>query len=350
MTLTADLELSIGTLDLQVKLEVAPGQVLALLGPNAAGKTTVLRALAGLQPIDRGRVELDGAVLDEPQGRVFVPAERRPVGMVFQDYLIFPHLCVLDNVAFGLRARGMDRQTANTAAARWIDRVGMGDFSRAKPSGISGGQSQRVALARALATDPGLLLLDEPLAALDVATRANVRRDLGRHLGEFGGSTVLVTHDPLDALALADHVAILEAGSVTQSGTIAEVTSMPRTPYVAELLGVNLLRGDGSGTEVHLESGATLVTGTPVDGAAFALVRPSAISLHLHRPDTSARNQWPVTIAGFDLLGDRVRVRLVGDVTLTADITPAALADLDLIEGATVWVSCKATDIAAYPA
>lgn len=348
--LTADLALAIGSLDLEVRFEVADGQVLALLGPSGAGKTTVLRALAGLQGIDRGRIELDGSLLAEPGSGVFVAAEDRPVGMVFQDYLLFPHMCALDNVAFGLRARGVAKQAANAIATSWIDRVGLGDLAQSKPSEVSGGQAQRIALARALATDPAVLLLDEPLAALDVATRAIVRRDLGHHLAEYEGSTVLVTHDPLDALALADHVVILEDGSVTQAGSIAEVSSRPRTPYVAELLGVNLLRGVGTDHEVQLDGGVTVVTGTALDGPAFALVRPSAVSLHLHEPDTSARNQWRLTVEGFDLLGDRVRVRLTGHLDIAAEITPATLAEFGLVQGTEVWASCKATDITAYPA
>lgn len=349
MTLHADITLTLGALELDVSLQVGSGEVLALLGPNGAGKTTVLRALSGLQSIDRGRIVLDGDVLAEPATRVEVPAESRPTGVVFQDYLLFPHLSVLDNVAFGPRARGVTKQTANATAARWIDQVGLSELSGAKPSAISGGQAQRVALARALATEPRLLLLDEPLAALDVATRASVRRDLRRHLGEFGGSTVLVTHDPLDALALADHVVIIEQGTVTQAGTIAEVTSRPRTPYVAELLGVNLLRGTSAGHDVALESGGTIVTANRIDGPALVLIRPSSIALHQRRPDTSARNQWRLTTDGFDLLGDRVRLRLTGEVDLTAEITPAALAELGLVEGADVWASVKATDLAAYP-
>jgi len=350
VTLVADLGLRLGELDLDVALAVEPGQRVALLGPNGAGKTTVLRALAGLQPIERGCIALDGAVLDEPAARTFVPPDGRPVGVVFQDYLLFPHLSLLDNVAFGPRARGVPRREADAAAAEWLDRVGLAELARSKPSAISGGQAQRTALARALVTEPRLLLLDEPLAALDVATRATVRRDLRRHLDDFGGVTVLVTHDPLDALALADHVVILESGRVTQAGTIAEVTARPRTGYVAELLGVNLLRGRGDGHTVRLDSGATVTTGDEVDGATLLLVRPNSISLHLHRPDTSARNQWECTIVGFDLLGDRVRVRLRGEVELVAEITPAAIASLGLVEGAAVWASLKATDIATYPA
>ncbi len=350
MSLSAEIGVRLGTLDLDVSLQVAAGEVLALLGPNGAGKTTVLRALAGLQPIGRGRIALDDVVLADPDAGRFVHAEDRPIGVVFQDYLLFPHLSVLDNVAFGPRSRGVTKQEANASAARWIDRVGLDDMARVKPAELSGGQAQRIALARALAAEPRLLLMDEPLAALDVATRATVRRDLRRHLGDFAGCTVLVTHDPLDALALADHVAVVEEGAVTQHGTIAEVTARPRTPYVAELLGVNLLRGRSVGNDVALDAGGTVVTADRIDGAAFVLVRPSSVALHQRRPDTSARNQWMLTIEGIDLLGDRVRLRLVGEVDLVAEVTPAAVLELGLADGASVWASVKATDVVAFAA
>jgi len=372
MTLSAHIALRLGTLDLGVEVDVGPGEVLALLGPNGAGKTTVLRTLAGLEGVDRGRITLGDQVLDDPTAGTFAPAERRPVGVVFQDHLLFPHLSVLDNVAFGPRARGATKAAARATAREWIDRVGLGDLAAARPAALSGGQAQRVALARALATEPGLLLLDEPLAALDAGTRATVRRDLRRHLAAFGGATVLVTHDPLDALALADHVAILEHGRVTQAGTITEVTSRPRTPYVAELIGVNLLRGHGEGHRVDLDDagrgdgartgdGALTTDGhgrrghvsvaiaDPASGPTLLLIRPQAIALHRSRPDTSARNQWRCDIAGFDLLGDHVRVRLTGGIDLVADVTPAAVAELGLTEGQPVWASVKATEITTYP-
>ena len=349
MSLDAHLALRLGELDLDVATAVADGEVLAVLGPNGAGKTTVLRALAGLQPIERGRIELDGSVLDDPASRVRVPPEARPIGVVFQDYLLFPHLSVLDNVAFGPRARGVAKQTANATAAAWIERVGLHDHTGSRPAKLSGGQAQRVALARALATEPRLLLLDEPLAALDVATRAVVRRDLRRHLGEFGGTTVLVTHDPLDALALADRVAVLEDGRVTQSGTLAEVTSRPRTRYVAELLGVNLLRGTGDGDQVRLDGGAAVTVADVVTGPAFVVVRPSSVTLQVDPPRSSARNRWQLQVVGLDLLGEHVRVRLHGALDLVADVTPAAVAELPLAEGAMVWASVKATDVTAYP-
>ena len=224
-----------------------------------------------------------------------------------------------------------------------------------RPAELSGGQAQRAALARALAADPQLLLLDEPLAALDAGTRSTVRRDLKRHLNQFDGATVLITHDPLDALALADRVVVLEAGRVTQAGTLADVTTRPRTPYVAELLGVNLLRGHGSDHTVvvsddGVRSDVTVAVGGPVDGDTLALIRPNAVSLHRSPPDTSARNQWRCTIDGFDLLGDRVRVRLAGRFDLVAEITPESVSRLGLIEGAEVWASVKATEIATYSA
>ncbi len=353
--LAADIGLTIGSLDLSVELEVDRGEVLALLGPNGAGKTTALRSLAGLEQLDRGSVVLAGAVLDDPAAPTFVPPADRPVGVVFQDYLLFPHLSVLDNVAFGPRCRGVSKATAQTAARRWVDSVGLGSSAGSRPAELSGGQAQRAALARALAADPQMLLLDEPLAALDAGTRSTVRRDLKRHLDQFDGATVLVTHDPLDALALADRVVVLEAGRVTQSGTLADVTTRPRTPYVAELLGVNLLRGHGSGHIIVVgddsaESDVTVAVGDTVDGDTLALIRPNAVSLHRGPPDTSARNQWRCTIDGFDLLGDRVRVRLTGRFDLVAEITPESVSRLGLIEGTEVWASVKATEIATYPA
>jgi molybdate transport system ATP-binding protein len=349
--LSARLALTLGTLGLDLDLAVGPGQVLALLGPNGAGKTTVLRTLAGLEGVERGRITLDGEVLDDPLSGTFVPPEERPVGVVFQDHLLFPHLRVLDNVAFGPRSRGARRSEARARAGRWLERIGVADLAQSRPAALSGGQAQRVALARALATEPRLLLLDEPLAALDATTRSTVRRDLRRHLDDFGGATVLVTHDPLDALALADGVAILEEGKVTQAGTIAEVTTRPRTPYVADLIGVNLLRGTATGFRVRLDGaagGAGVIIAERRKGPTLLVFRPQAVSLHRSEPDTSARNQWACTVTGFDLLGDHVRVRLSGDVDLVADLTPASVAELDLVEGRPVWASVKATEITAY--
>ncbi len=238
MTLSAQIGLQLGTLDLEVDLDVQAGELLALLGPNGAGKSTVLRCLAGLAPIDTGSIVIDGLVVDDPATDTLVEAEDRPIGFVFQNYLLFDHMSVLENVAFGLRARKTQKSDARRTAREWLDRVGLTEYADQRPRALSGGQAQRVALARALATSPRLLLLDEPLAALDAGTRASVRRDLRRHLETFDGMRLLVTHDPVDAYALADRVAILDAGRVVQVGTLAEVTAHPRSRYVADLVGV----------------------------------------------------------------------------------------------------------------
>lgn len=328
---------------LDVRFQVARGEVVALLGPNGAGKTTVLRALAGLVRLDEGRIELDGRRLDDR------PVEERPVGMVFQDYLLFPHLSVLENVAFGPRSRGRPAREARRTAAGWLERVGLAGFGGARPRELSGGQAQRVALARALAVEPALLLLDEPLAALDARTRLEVRSGLRRHLAEFQGATVLVTHDPLDAMVLCDRLIVIEAGRIVQEGAPAEVARWPRTDYVARLVGLNLYRGTGHGHRVALD-GLELSAAESVDGPVFVAFSPTAVALYRSRPDGSPRNLWRAVVEGVERHGDNVRVQLDGPVRAVSDVTPAAVADLGLTPGDEVWASVKATETRVYPA
>jgi molybdate transport system ATP-binding protein len=348
--LRADVRLRLGELDLDATVEVGDGEVVALLGPNGAGKTTLLRAVAGLQPIDAGRVAVDGDVFDDPEAGIFVTTNDRPIGVTFQDYLLFPRMTVVDNVAFGLRARGLGRAAARAQARAVLERVGMADLAGAKPRELSGGQSQRVALARALAIEPRVLLLDEPLAALDARAKLHIRAELRRHLASFHGARLLVTHDPVDALVLADRMVVLEDGRVTQQGTTAEVARRPRSPYVAELVGVNLLSGTATGERtVRLAGGAELVVADPVPGPEVAVaVRPQAVTVHRDQPDSSARNTWPATVADLAADHDRVRLQLAGPVPLVAEVTAAAVADLGLTPGAEVWVSMKAVDLAVY--
>lgn len=346
--LEATLALRIGTLDLDVALEAAAGDAVALLGPNGAGKTTFLRALAGLVRLTRGEIRLDGTVLDDTARGVHVPTERRPIGLVFQEHLLFPHLTVLENVAFGLRARGRGRAALDLARA-WLDRVELGELAAVKPAALSGGQAQRVALARSLATNPRLLLLDEPLAALDATTRATVRRELRRQLSSFTGVHILVTHDPLEAMAFADRLVILEAGRILQSGSVAEVAQRPRSRYVADLVGVNFLRGHGHDGRVDLDGGGTLAIPEAVNGPVFATIHPRAVALHRARPDGSPRNVWCGRIGPLDVQADRARVRIDGTPPIVAEVTPAAIQDLDLAAGGLVWVSVKATEIGVYP-
>jgi molybdate transport system ATP-binding protein len=349
--LAADVRVTVGTLVLDVDIAVQPGETVAVLGPNGAGKTTLLRALAGLVPIDAGRIDLGGDVLDDPAVGQWCPPEQRPIGFVFQDHLLFPYLRAIDNVAFGLRARGATRTDAHVTAQRWLDRVGLAAQARHRPAQLSGGQAQRVALARALACEPTLLLLDEPLAALDAATRLAVRRDLRRHLDQFAGVAVLVTHDPVEAAALADRLVVIEAGRVLQVGTAAEISAHPRSPYVADLVGVNLLRGTATGRQVRLST-ATLTIADDADGDVLAVVHPRAVTVHRRRPEGSARNVWPASVVAVDRDrdGDRVRVSVVGQVSLVAEVTATAADELGLSAGEEVWVSVKATEIDVSPA
>jgi molybdate transport system ATP-binding protein len=350
MTLDAVVEVELGSLHLDVELIVGSGEIVALFGPNGAGKSTVLRCLAGLLPIDRGRITIDDLVVDDPSVGVLLLPEQRPIGVVFQEYLLFAHLTALENVAFGLRARGIPKREARQRAGEWLERVGLSDHAGHKPSALSGGQAQRVALARALATDPRLLLLDEPLAALDAGSRGEMRRELRRHLAGFDGMRVLVTHDPIDAYALADRMVVLESGTVVQSGTLADVTAHPRSSYVADLVGINLLAGRLVGQVLTTLTGATIVTASDqTDGDAFAAIRPQAISLHLEHPEGSPRNTWECTVSDVDRLADRVRLTLVGSVPLVAEITPAALAALELRPGDPVWAAVKASEVTSYP-
>jgi molybdate transport system ATP-binding protein len=256
-----------------------------------------------------------------------------------------------DNVAFGLRARGVSRAAAHDRADEWLDRFGLTDHADARPDALSGGQAQRVALARALATEPGLLLLDEPLAALDATTRVHVRAELRRHLATFAGVRILVTHDPVDALVLADRLVIVEAGRVTQSGTPAQITSHPATRYVADLVGINLLHGRLHGSTVRLDGGAELVVAPPEpvpDGDVALAIRPQAIALYPQRPDGSPRNTWEATVDQLEADRDRIRVSLAGPIPVTAEVTAGAAASLDLRPGRRVWASTKAVDIAVY--
>ena len=265
--LAADLAVRRGAFSLELVLAAGPGEVVVLLGPNGAGKSTALRALAGLLTLDAGRIEVGGTVLADPARGLHLPPHERPVGVVFQDYLLFPHLSVLDNVAFGPQSRGIPRPDARRRATDWLERIGIADLARARPRSISGGQAQRVALARALATEPALLLLDEPLAALDARTRLLVRAELRRHLAEFAGATVVVTHDPVDAAVLGDRLVVIEDGRVVQSGRPADVARQPRTDYVARLVGLNLLAGRAVGPQVLLPGGGTVTAAERHEGA-----------------------------------------------------------------------------------
>jgi molybdate transport system ATP-binding protein len=350
MTVEAAIRVGRGDFTLDVELAVGDGEVLAVLGPNGAGKTTLLHALAGLVPIDDGRVVLGGEVVDEPATSRFVAPERRSVGVVFQEYLLFPHLDALDNVAFGLREGGLRKRAARARAQDLLAGSGLEELAHAAPHQLSGGQAQRVALLRAIATEPSLLLLDEPLAALDVQRRTEVRRALAPALAGFGGALVIVTHDPVDALTLGDRLLVLEAGRVTQVGRPDDIVAHPRTEYVADLVGTNLYRGTAHGDEVVVDGGARLATATLLDADVLAVIPPHSVVVHVTPPAGSARNVVAGTVQSLDRLGSRVRVRIDGALPIVAEVTPAAVAALDLHEGRRVWAAVKATEVAVYRA
>jgi len=347
--LDARVEVQLGTLHLDVELRVDANELVVLVGPNGAGKTSLIHAIAGLTPIDAGAIRLESVVLDDPAAGVFVAPEDRPVALMFQDGLLFRHLTALDNVAFGPRARGMRKAAANTRARELLARLGLEAEQHAKPHELSGGQAQRVALARALAVEPRALLLDEPLAALDAQTRVDTRRMLREQLAAFDGVLVLVTHDPLEALTLADRIVVIDDGRVVQVGSPDEVRRHPRSPYVAALLGVNLLVGNlvGDGRFL-LDAGGELRVASSETGPAIGVVEPNAVTLFTAEPHGSVRNRWHAVVTDIDQTPDRVRVHLDEPFAIVADVTPTAAAELGLRPGAPVWCAVKATAIQVH--
>lgn len=332
----------------EVDLLAQPGEVLGMIGPNGAGKTTTLRALAGLLPITRGHVTLGGKVLADPAHQL--PAHQRPVGFVFQDHLLFPHLSARDNVAFGLRARGAGKAQARRVAGEWLTRLDVAALADHRPRELSGGQAQRVAIARAMAGAPDLLLLDEPTASLDATAAMSLRTALRDHLRNARTVTILVTHTALDALVLADRLVVMDAGAIVQAGTPAEVAAHPRTQHVAALVGLNLLRGTAVDGIVRLADGTEVVAAERLSGPAFAAFSPRSVSLFTERPSGSPRNVWLGRVTALTPHGDAIRVEIAATVPLLADITPAALSTLRLGPGSAVWASVKATEVTVYPA
>ena len=356
--LTAHVVAMVGTFQLDVPLEVSPGAVVAVLGPNGAGKSTLLRVLAGLHPLAAGHLRLGDRMLEDPASGVRVPAQLRGIGLVPQESLLFPHLRVRDQVAFGPRHRGAGREEGRREADRWLERTALSDLADRRPAELSGGQARRVAIARALAARPALLLLDEPLAALDVRAVLELRTFLRRHLADVGVPTVLVTHDALDAMVLADSLLVLDHGLLEQQGTPGDVATRPRSRHVAALVGLNLVRGMSAGHLVTLRreppdgdgSAQHVVTATEQQGDVFCCFAPTAVTVHGSRPEGSARNVWPGEIASMTPHGDLVRLEVSGPLPVLADVTPAAVADLGLVPGTSTWVSVKATEVRTYPA
>ncbi|QWZ08435.1 ABC transporter ATP-binding protein [Nocardioides panacis] len=331
---------------LDVRLTAERGDVVAVIGPNGAGKSTLVRALAGVVPLDDGRVVCDGETWDAPATRTEIRS--RGIGMVFQKEMLFPHLTALGNVAFGPRSRGVRRRAAEERALAWLARLGVEDLAGRRPAQLSGGQAQRVAIARALVTEPRLLLLDEPLSSLDVGVAMALRLELSRHLADFDGVSLLVTHDALDAMTVANRVLVIDDGRVAQDGTPAEVARQPATDHVARLVGLNVLRGTSAGTSIRLADGTTLVSTTPARGEVRACFSPSAVTLTVGEPHGSARNRWPGRVTSVAPHGSAVRVHVDAAAGLIADVTPASASQLGVVPGAEVWATVKATEVSVY--
>lgn len=350
--MSLEFDARVGERNLEAAFTIAEGETVALLGPNGAGKSTILSIIAGLLTPDRGHVRLAGRdltlVSGDQRARTLVAPHQREVALLAQDPLLFPHLTALENVAFAPRCRRTPRGEARAQARRWLAEVGVGELSDRKPREVSGGQAQRIALARALAADPKLLLLDEPMAALDVAVTPALRQTLKAVLADR--SVLLVTHDVLDALLLAGRVIVIEGGRIVEQGPTADVISSPRSAFAARLAGLNLMAGVWRDGAIHGPSGLTIAGELDTDisdgQSAVAVFRPSAVSVFREAPGGSPRNSFAVAITSLEPYGDRIRVR-AGE--LSADITPHATTDLDLAPGSEVTFTIKATEVAIYP-
>jgi molybdate transport system ATP-binding protein len=355
--MTLDLNVSVrrAAFHLAAAVRVEAGETVALLGPNGAGKSTLVDVVAGLVEPDDGAVTLDGVALDDPRRGVHVPPESRPVGVVFQDLLLLPHLTAAENVAFPLRARGWRRAPAVARAGSLLRDLEVGDRAARRPGELSGGEAQRVALARALAGDPRVLLLDEPTSGLDVAAAPRIRALLAETLRRFHGMALIVTHEPVEALTLAHRLVVVEGGRVAQTGTPEEIRTAPRTRYVADVVGVNVLPGalepvaDGAG--VIRTPAADIVVAWPPSfprepiSDVVGVVRPSDVGVHIARPSGSPRNVLHGRVESISIEGERARIVADTDPPLAAEITLGSLRRLEIAAGSAIWLSFKAVEV-----
>ena len=348
MVLRAELKATFGDLELEVSLAVPPGECLALAGPSGAGKTSILRMVAGTHDPTAGWIRHGDETWFDRDRRVSVPPEHRGCGYVPQDHALFPHLPAWRNVAYGLRSTPRGERRAR--ALELLDRFGLSDRADARPASLSGGERQRVALARALAIEPRMLLLDEPLAALDTRTRAAATRELSAVLADAETPAILVTHDFHEAALLAQRVAIVDRGRVLQEGSAEQLAAAPASAFVAEFTGSVVLTGRartdrGPLTVIELDGGGLATATDRGDGPVAVSVFPWEITLGpADEPaHDSAQNRLPAIVRSITAVGNRVRVGLDAGQPLVAEITQAAADDLGLRIGATVTASWKAT-------
>ena len=341
MSIQAEIQAAAGGFSIQAAFDAPTGSCTAVVGPNGAGKTTLIHVLAGLIPLQQGQIVLAGQVVDDPDQAIWVPPDRRPIALHSQHNLLFPHLSVVDNVAFGPRCSGLATRPARQRAEEWLHKVGLADLANLRPAQLSGGQAQRVGLARAVACEPEVLLLDESLASLDAETRTDVRH----LLADISATRVLITHDPVEARVLADQLLVMEQGRIVQAGTPEAVAADPRNPWTAGLMDVNLLTGHAAGTKVALDCGLALTTATPMTGPVLVTFSPASITLSATQPHTSARNTWEAEVAHIQPESDRVRVLLGAPAPCHVWVTPQAVGELGLSTGTRCWAALKATEL-----
>lgn len=346
MHLTGSLNKS---LPLDVELAVEPGHRVALIGPNGAGKTTVMRILAGLEtPMPGSTITVGDTVL--VSDRVNLPTHERRTPTTFAEPRLFPGLTVLDNLVFGTmrgkRPNAQARERARIAAGE----LGITSLLDRKATQLSSGQSAAVAILRSILAEPRVIVLDEPFSALDTSVATETRALVHRQLEKLDAPLVMATHTPLDVMTLATHVGVIEKGTLTQYGPVAEVARYPKSRFAARFLGLNLLRGVADGDRVRVEDTLDLRTVTPTQSEVWLAFAPQSVTLSSEQPYGSAQNRWATTVSSLEHLESTVRVSCVDPVPIRADITATAAIDLKLGLGKPIWLSVKATAIEVYDA
>jgi molybdenum ABC transporter ATP-binding protein len=340
---------------LEIAFEAKPGETLVIIGPSGCGKTTTLNVIAGLVTPDEGRVSVNGTVYYDSSVNISMPTDKRGVGYVFQDFALFPHLTVAENVAYSLRARHRPRREIDAKVTEVLDLLGITHLKTRKPARLSGGERQRVALARAIACDAKILLLDEPLGSLDAQTRNHVRGELQRMLRLVNRIAIMVTHDYVDALTFGDRICVLDRGRVLQIGTRQDLLRHPKSRFVAELTGVNFFQGTVTGEPqeglAHIRIGEYALYATCEDcqeGDTLVTFFPSDVAISRSEPSSSVRNVFHSRVQEIIHMGDKVRLSLNGSLPMCAEISAPALQDLNVEAGDMVYASLKATAIKTY--
>ena len=348
--LEAHFDLLRGNLSITANVTIGAGEVVALLGPNGAGKTTVLECIAGGLAISHGHISVSGEKVDDPDAGIWKPPEKRHVGIVFQDNLLFPHMNVMDNVAFSLRCRGHSKKSARGKAAEVLLFLGIAELGRKPIKELSGGQTKQVAIARSIIQEPSLFLLDEPLSGLDSLAGSKIKAFIVNRLKALKTGCLLVTHDSDFVMEVADRAYVLESGIVTEFGHPAGLRTKPSTSYVADFAGTNSYSGVARhGQLVINESFRLQVAELSTTGPVSVSINSRSISVHRHSSHGSPRNNLPIVIDSVTSLGDITRIVTCEPTPLVIDITTISANELNVKEGEHLWATIKATEIDVEP-